>query len=634
MRSSFLEFHIASTGLMASRNGTRTTAHNIANVNTPGFSRQVAVMRASQPLPTNNRTGMIGTGAELAGIHQIRSIPLDQRYWNERHILGMHSTRAAQLTLVEARFGELEGLGLTGNFERFFDSLQYLSTNVTNATVRNNFSHAVNTLAHSMNDKAIAMRRQQQDINQEIGNVVSIINSKGNQIADLNRQIQRAEVRGDRANDLRDQRAVLVDELSILVNTDVIETTLPNGRDELTVWINGREFVRGDRVHQLETVARNVPLHIGDAPGLFDLTLAGVAFRVDNRGFSGELRGLFETRDGNSMRDGVGGDLVTNPRLPYDSLARPLAFKGIPYYLARMHLMLQTVANAFNFGIDHLRDPIPEMVDENGVTRGHMNGYRVDGTNSNGTPLFVPDGWAERSTPGFSPPYWDSMFVSGAGGDVVYMQGQTGPPPVLGQFFEVPERQAFAAGNADHVARWESVSPGVAFDAANSDHVDLWNRVGYVVPFDYTNPAHINSWLQHGASSFNFSLNPDIFNDNSLLSTSLNNHGTGGVDDNSLIMGFVAIRNYESLFREGTINDFINSVAAELGMDLMDAETFALSQSRVVEIVQNQRLQIKGVDYDEEVMNLIFFQHHFQASSRLISVIDNIYDTLINRMGV
>lgn len=107
-----------------------------------------------------------------------------------------------------------------------------------------------------------------------------------------------------------------------------------------------------------------------------------------------------------------------------------------------------------------------------------------------------------------------------------------------------------------------------------------------------------------------------------------------GESANDLLRGFVEIRNHPSLFREGTINDFINTIMSEIAMDLREARTFSESQSTVMEVIDNQRIQVKGVNMDEEMVNLVFFQHHFMASSRLITVINEIYDNMINRMGV
>ena len=549
MRSSFFEFHVATSAMNTARQGSRVVAHNMANVSTAGFSRQVTVQQASTPLATNNRTGMIGTGSEVIGINQIRNAQLDHRFWNERPMLGVHHARTNQLTLVQNTLGELDGLGINGSFERFFDGLQSLSTDPSNPTIRNNFIQSVNSLTRSINERANMLLRQQQDINREVGGMVAMINTKGAQIANLNNQIERQEVRGDRANDLRDQRALLIDQLSALVNVTVSESTV-NGQERLSIHIDGQQFVSHTNKSSLAVVRRETPLHPLDVGGLYDITIGGRPFNKDSATLTGELRGLLEVRDGNSQRN-PDGTLVNS-----GNGFNGIPFKGIPYYISRLNHLVQTVANAFNFGTDAHGDPIPGNIDANGNPIGHVGGFRPDGTPS-GIPLFTwntsmdprPVGWDDPSHPNYDPSLADPL---------------------------------------------------------NTNNINI----------------------------FNFTINPDILNNQNLLATSMQSSGSGGQSDASLINAFVAIRNHPSLFREGTINDFITSVVSELAMDLQDAVNFERSQSEVMGIVQNQRLQVKGVDMEEETFNMIFFQHHFQAASRLITSINEIYDNLINRMGV
>lgn len=552
MRASFFGLNIASTSLNTARSAMNVTAHNIANVGTIGYSRQVAVQRASRPMAMGGRAGMVGTGSEVIGIQQIRSLPLDHRFWNENPVLGKHAARTGQLTMIEAGFGELDGVGLTSTFSNFFDTIQELHTNPSDPTLQNSFVQGLENMTRMVSDRANALLRQQQDINREIGSMVSIINNIGDQIANLSEQITRAEIRGDAANDLRDQRAVLVDELSGLVNIDVTETNV-NGRDRFMIHIDGQQFVSDGQVTRLDVQQRTVKRHEFDAEGLYDITIGGRPFRMGSSTLSGELRGLLDMRDGNATRD-EDGNLVGE--LPAGQLASQQLndFRGIPYYLERLNQMVNTIANAFNFGVDANGDPIP------GNDGGHMNGFQPGSTEPNPIPLF-----------GQLNPAFDVNFPFTT---VEFLDDGT-PNPNFG------------------------------------------------VPATIINP-------------FNFAINPDIKADIRLLNTSFSaaNEEEGGDSSASLIKAFMEIGTYESLFREGTVNDFINAVTGEIAMDLRDAFTFTESQTTTMEIVQNQRLSIMGVDMNEEMTNVIFLQQHFQASSRLISTFNDIYDNMINRMGV
>ena len=854
MRSSFFAFHVAVSGMNTARNGTNTAVHNMANMTTPGFSRQQVIQRASMPLSTFNRTGMVGTGSEIIGINQIRNPHLDTRYRNEAAVLGQQAVRNQQLTLLEASFGELNGLGINSSFEQFFDSLQYFHTNPSNPTHRNNFISSINVMTRSIQDRALAMQRQQADVNREIGGMATVINTLADQIANLNNQIQRLEIRGDRANDLRDQRNLLIDELSRLVNVDVQFTERPGG-EEMSLHINGQQFIVHDQVNTLTTVRRTHPLHPHDAGGLYDLRIGNNIFRTDARGFSGELRGLFELRDGNAMRD-ENGALVFNRAIhdsPHPGIGKQgnpffngIGFKGIPYYMARLNDLMQTVANAVNFGIDRNGDPIPEM------NSGHINGYNAQGERVN-QPLFgfegmnLPANWNLFRMPNLAimidnppagtaghvpgtppvnipnPPFGQPGHVAGTGtapttirnpaagqpghvlgtppqnianppvgapghqagvnvGDSIPNPGPGQPGHVLGTppanipnpapgdpgHVPAPAPTVIAnppAGSAGHVpgippaqivdpavsgtAGWNVPGhtnyvatianphyiplrvPNPAFgqpghnpllpvsQANTQANFDAWNttnaansaawivanvnppafipnpaagqpghNAGVAVGADIPNPAvgdpghvpnpnadlpnpfvnlpnpfashqahtdwvaanpglhpndspynayipMINNWAhpRNSINIFNINLNSAIVANPELIATATGNIGAGGESNNDLLLAFMNLRNNPHLFREGTINDFITSVMGELAVDALDAYRFVESQTLVMEVVQNQRLEIKGVDMNEEMTRMIFFQHHFQASSRMISAINDIYENMINRMG-
>lgn len=505
MRSSFFELNVAVTGLHTAQRGIQVTTHNMANSATPGFSRQYAKQRAGNPINTFGRLGMVGTGSEVFGVGQIRNTHLDHRFWNERPIVGKHSMVENQLTIMESMFGELNRTGFSANFNRFFDSIQGLNNNTADATNRNSLIQSMNSLSQYINNNATSLLRQQQNINREIGSMVAVINNLGEQINNLNNQIERVEMTGGSAHDLRDRRALLVDELSGLVNITVTETNV-NGSNRFTVHIDGNEFINNTGVNLLQVTRRTEGERRNphDADGLYQISFAnGRSFNMYSPSLNGELKGLIDMRDGNGGRntENNGGTTI---------------FRGIPYYIQSLNNMIKTFSNAFNYGRDHLGEPIP------GVT-GHVYGYNANNENT-GIPLFIGD------------------------------------------------------------------------------------------------------------NIFNFKLNPEIARDPSLLATSLN--PDKGESSNDLILGFLKIRNYQSLFREGTLFDFINAMTSEIAMDLENAYNFKKSQTDVLITVNNQRLQVKSVDINEEMINLLSYQHQFRAASKLISTINEIYDNMINRMGV
>ena len=567
MRSSFFEFHVASTGLFTARAGLQVVSHNISNAATPGFSRQFVEQRASQPLATWNSRGMIGTGSEVFGIGQIRSFYLDQKFWTERGVLGQHTATTQLLTGVEIVFNEMSGTGIASNFDIFFARMQDLATNAPDATFRNNVVMTADSLARFVNTTAQSLRRQQVNANTEVSMVVSTINNLGLQIATLNERISKFEMDGSRANDLRDQRALLIDELSQFVNVEVIEREhnddfaagmFPNPQDRgrsdqrLSIRINGYEFVNHWDVNTLQTVPRQQGNERNemDAPGLYDIRFAnGVWFNIYSPTLQGQLRGVIDVRDGNNL------STVLPPTVPppaQSPFRQPNQFRGVPFYLEQLNHMVRTFARAMNEALDHQGDQIPGMT-------GHVNGF--SGNNPNRSDL------------------WFFTYTDAAGNEIQF-------DPTL----------------------------GVGRDAA-----------GNLIPHDFS-----------GMNAFNFRVNTMLRNDPYLLATAdvAFNAPGGGESNNNIILGFASLAEFSSLFREGSIGNFVNGLASQLGIDLRQSANFAANYHDVTQSIDNQRMSVSGVSLNEEILAMIQFQQQFTAAARLMSVINEVYDNLINRMGL
>lgn len=358
MNSAFFEFNVATSALFAAKNGLSVTSNNIANSATKGYSRQVALQRATTPLPGVCGKGMIGTGSEVYGVGQIRDFYLDKKYWEQEAVLGEYETKNSQLELIETVFSELSTTGISASINDFFKSISGLTFSSGDTTYRTSVINYASAFVDNINSYAQSLRSQQKDANTEIESMVKKINSIGDQIVALNKQIYSVELDGSHANDLRDQRALLIDELSQYVNTDVRTIDTEYG-EKLIVLVNGQDLVNHFDNNKIECVERkdSEKLNDDDAPGLYDLVWrSGPSFITT--GLSGELKGLLDVRDGN---DG-------NNNTP--------SYKGIPYYIEKMNTLVQTVARVFNEG------KTLDGTDVKGVD-GHINGYDANGKQGN-----------------------------------------------------------------------------------------------------------------------------------------------------------------------------------------------------------------------------------------------------------
>ncbi|MCL2840112.1 MAG: flagellar hook-associated protein FlgK [Defluviitaleaceae bacterium] len=692
MRSAFFGFHVASTGLHTARAMINVTSHNIANSEIPGFSRQVATARANTPLNLLDGRGMYGTGSQVTGINQIRDRFLDSKFWGQRAVHGRHTVTNSHLNFVETVFNQLPDAGVLRIFGDFFGRMSYLTTRAQDATFRTNVISGADALANEIRHNAAALQRQQMDVNREVADVVHIMNSLGSQIATLNEQISIFERDGSRANDLRDQRNLLIDNLSQFVNVQVEERDHSNPPMNphdmrLTVMINGYDFVNHSVFNRLELVARNNPhdptsgssRNEMDVPGLYDIRFAGTGspFNIYSPSLSGQLRGLIDIRDGNggfatvdtpvmggtfdlsnpntwppNFEPGLSGtwppgfDIrnphtwtnvlfpsggvfdptnaatwptgasihwphpgldITNPTtwpssgVQLDASGNPVTrpattnrFKGIPFYMNQLNELVRTFARAMNEG----RNANGEKMD--GVT-GHIFGYDANGDNLN-TMFFT---FTHPNTGVAASVECDIMAAHGLRRWIFEpIPPATGPNVVQDHFLPgVPGEGGMPAPPA-----------------------------GFRVARDATgNPMFTLDYSQMNA--FNFKINPALTEAGGQNLLAASSNPNTGEANNDVVFGFLAVGNDRTLFSEGRLLDFIIATSNHLAVDNQQANRFRLSYEEITMQTHNHRLSIKGVDTNEEMMNLVRFQTLFTASSRLVNVLDSIYDTLINRLG-
>ncbi len=392
MRSAFFEFSVATSALFTARGNMDVTSHNISNASVKGYSRQYAEQRASTPLRNDGR-GMVGTGSEIYGIGQYRDFYLDKKYWTERGVAGEYNAKLTQLNIIESLMNEIPDKGMSNAFNDFFKKLQDLTQKSEDLTHRSNVTQSASTLTNLIRSKAFSMQKQQGEINEEIATVVNEIDSLGKRIATLNQQIYKFEIDGAKCNDLRDERARLVDQLSRLVNVDAYEIEnnddyaagkYPEPEDRgksdkhFIVMINGYELVnhfhsngigvvpRNDQPYNAST-NRDGQINEFDTPGLYNIRFSsGVDFDLRHPSLKGELKGLIDVRDGNAI---VGS---TPPITDY---------KGIPYFIEKLNNLVRTFALAVNEGLDRNGNAITNSAGGNII--GHTGGYDLEGRQGN-----------------------------------------------------------------------------------------------------------------------------------------------------------------------------------------------------------------------------------------------------------
>ena len=342
MASTFLGLTIASSGLTAANAGINVTANNISNRNTTGYSRQVVTQQAFKPIRVYARYGTMGAGVTVTGIDQIRDSYYDHKYWKNQGSLGEHSLKNYYMGQIEELyFSEIKSSGFTTYYSNFTAALETLYTNPADISKRNAVIQSAQTLASYFNDTATSLDAYQDDTNLQISVMVDRINSAAKNIAALNKQIQTLELNGATANELRDQRANIVDELSKYVGVTVLEKVSDTGSSSYSVKICNQTLVEGQICNTLYIKTRTGEelRHDEDVEGLYDIVWSnGMSFGTYNENLTGMIKGYIDIRDGNNQ------ELTHHPIED----AEGLKYKGIPYYKVQTNLFVKEYAREFN----------------------------------------------------------------------------------------------------------------------------------------------------------------------------------------------------------------------------------------------------------------------------------------------
>ncbi|MDR3091180.1 MAG: flagellar hook-associated protein FlgK [Clostridiales bacterium] len=692
MKSSFFEFHVASSGLFTAKANLQVTSHNVANAQTVGFSRQYAEQRACWPLTFYNGKGMIGTGSEVYGVGQHRDFYLDKKYWSERGVLGEYSVKKTQMQAMESVFNDISENGLTGVFNSFWDCMQQLSENSGDSTYRTNLLQAAQSVISLVRLEASAFQKQQQDINSEVSAVADKINSIGQQIASLNRQIYQYEMDGSKANDLRDSRARLVDELSLYVNVQVSEKEMnedyaagkypdPEDRNKsdkrFVVTINGKELVNHFDACKFETRPRMEGHEEADEVIILprDLVTAAANTTITlpsaNNMNPGEVIKAGSVVTAGSIINGaaygvdttIGADItVTGQTVLAAGTTVPLTFNnkvtigGTTYNKgdvvpAGITLPAGTVVSRYtppydediridgiDPGADHAHNPmdIPGLYDVylNGVKfdlysqnlKGELKGL-IDVRDGNAAQTVIAD--SDNPNAGLS--VYDTSFK--------------GIPYYMNQLNEMV--RIFARALNEGVDADGNPMPGVTgFKGGHSRNPDAM-PTGQLFFTMKPDASGVNAPTQaeldamglgldyNRMNIFNFAVNQKLIDEPSLLTAALEGSPSLPSDesDNRVVLGLLKLREYTHLFKQGKLSDFINSMSSDLGTDLKQASAFESNYTDVTTMVDNQRMEVSGVDVNEEMINMVKYQQLYQAAAKLMNIIDSIYDITVNRLG-
>jgi flagellar hook-associated protein 1 FlgK len=229
MRSTFHSLETAKRSLFTQQAAINTVGHNISNANTEGYSRQKVTMVASRSIEAygfnrSNAPGQLGTGVEFTSITRIRNAFLDEQYRDQSHGVGSLSIQTDTLSKLEGYVNEPSDTGIRTVLENFWNSWSDLSKDPENVTGREILQENAVALVETFNELSRQLTDLESDLTSNIDVKVSEANSLLQTISSLNSEIRKIESLGDDANDLRDQRDLMTDKLSNIININVSDS--------------------------------------------------------------------------------------------------------------------------------------------------------------------------------------------------------------------------------------------------------------------------------------------------------------------------------------------------------------------------------------------------------------------------
>ena len=282
---------MAKLSLLAQQANMAVTSHNIANVSTPGYSRQRLKIATSPSVSTG--IGQMGTGMRALGVRREYDAFINAQINIEKQILGNWQSQDYNFMRVEGLFNESSESGLSGAMDEYWNAWQAVADNPSGSAERVNLISLAETMARNFNNKFNELFKIQSDFDANIKGIVDDINVLVDQIAEVNEKISWIEATGDAANDLRDKRVRFLDELGGMIGFSSFE----DSSGQVTVLMeSGPPLVQG-----------NISWHLDVRPDTTNNGFYDIGWNVSSGTFTdvtdsitrGELRGLLEMRDTN-----------------------------------------------------------------------------------------------------------------------------------------------------------------------------------------------------------------------------------------------------------------------------------------------------------------------------------------------
>ena len=626
-------FGVGVSGLNAAQSSLNATAHNITNADTKGYVRQQVLTVDKEYAKTATVRGMdqTGHGTIIDKIRQLRDRFLDAAYRKESGRQGFYQAQAEAVTEVENLFGELEGTTFQSSMEGLWKAVQELQKEPESKVARTALVETANTFIERCQSISTQLKSFRQDLNLKVKNTVDRINTIGKRINELNTLIRKEEAGEQEANDYRDERNKLLDELGGYVKMSYKEV-----RDgTILVTVEGTQFVTEFGVNEIGLKTTDDGLNLHTPVWNFDTNDDGEPREVFN--FSvpptaaadtdiGSLKGLLLSR-------GTQGRYTDIPVQP-----KPEDYENgeeDEYYISAMRAFEEAKTNYNNRTAPSLLTNTEAQFDQ-----------LIHGLTTMINDVLAPNltaTWTDGGTP-----VWRNS-------EGKILEGDEIPPIDIDDLdeYKIEEKDALGKPTGRYkvsildtknapVSSDSSKTPGNALFERKSrprykeldlemdgKKVMLYNSEDY----DPNNEDSKYSMYSMGELEVNKNIRENV----SLIPLSYNtNTGDYSMDTaaklNKIWDKKFAVLNPNTLTKND-IMEYYTSFTSEIANTGHTRKALAKSQDVTKTSVDNQRQQVLGVSSDEELTHMIKFQQAFNAASRYITVIDEMLEHVVTRLG-
>ena len=624
MGSTFSGIELGKRSIMAQTDAITTAGHNISNANTEGYSRQRVQIKEFDPLyrpdmTRAERPGQIGQGVDVQSITRVRDELLDKRIVAQANQETYWQTRSDYYTMLEQIYNEPDDISVRYNMDKFWESWQELSINPESQAARQAVVTRGQTLTESINQRWESLKGVSDLVDGDIEATVAQVNDLARQIAALNAAIVESKGVGDSPNDLLDRRDLLVDKLAKLVNVTVDH----RDPDEFEVHVDGLVLVQGG-------IAREIGFQLRDDDSGYN-KLIWKDTGKDAIFTGGKLGALVELRDVD----------IRNEIQQLNTMT--MNFADLVNDIHRSAVGANKVTGLDFFVQTPFVKNINGNFDRNGdgdLDTSYV--FRFTGSNElNKEEQVGIDGvMTLASTTGtVDIPYYHTDTVetvinriNDSNSEVKAYLDRNNRLVLKATTSVDPQNPDFVIRHVEDsgyfLANYSGILAGTgaanAYDFAQADAVNALAAGSDFGVAPYYNPsAYI---------AVNEAITSDVQN---VAAGYLSPSGDVFAGDGRAAVEIAAIRNTSIMVGSmRTFDDFFADSVTNVGLKGEQAETNHLSQAAIMDDLRNMRESISGVNIDEELAEIMKFQHGYNAAAKFITVWDSLIDTIINKLGV